>query len=41
MRWRGRERDGVPDNDGIVTDQDLLDDEADDPLAFLDVEGIG
>jgi hypothetical protein len=30
----------VPDDDCLVADQDLLDDEADDPLAFLDVEGI-
>jgi hypothetical protein len=30
----------VPDDDGLVTDQDLLDDQADDPLAFQDVEGI-
>jgi hypothetical protein len=28
----------VPDDDGLVADQDFLDDEADDALAFLDVE---
>jgi hypothetical protein len=30
----------VLDDDGVVADQDLLDYEADDPLTFLDVEGI-
>jgi len=30
----------VTDDDGVVANQDLLDDEADDPLSFLDIEGI-
>jgi hypothetical protein len=30
----------VSDDDRLVADQDVLDDEANDPLAFLDVEGI-
>ena len=30
----------MPDDDGVLVDQDLLDDQADDPLTFLDVEGI-
>jgi len=30
----------VANDDRLVADQDLLDDEADDPLAFLDIEGI-
>ena len=40
LRWDGGERDGVPDDDGLIADQDLLDDEADDPLASFDVESI-
>jgi RNA-directed DNA polymerase len=40
VRRHGGQGDGVPDDDCLVADQDLLDDEADDPLAFLDVEGI-
>jgi hypothetical protein len=30
----------VSDDDGLVADQDVFDDEADDPLTFLDVEGV-
>jgi hypothetical protein len=30
----------VPDDDGIIADQDLLEDEADNPLTSFDVEGI-
>jgi hypothetical protein len=30
----------VSDDDRLVADQDILDDEANDPLPFLDVEGI-
>jgi len=30
----------VSDDDGLVAHQDLFDDKADDPLMFLDVEGV-
>ena len=40
VRWPGGERDGVTDDDGLIADQDLLDDEADDPLTPFDVEGM-
>ena len=31
----------MPDDDGVVADQDLLDNETHDPLALLDIEGLG
>jgi hypothetical protein len=30
----------VSDDDRLVADQDILDDEANDPLPFLDVQGV-
>src|ERR1039457_5670930 len=38
--WRG-ERDAVADNDGVVADQNFLDDEAHDSLALEDVKRVG
>src|ERR1019366_560542 len=40
-RRRGGDRDAVADNDGVVADQNLLDDEAYDSLALEDVKRIG
>src|SRR6516162_11128101 len=39
-RRRRGNRDAMPDNDGVVADQDLLDDEAHDVLPFDDVKRI-
>jgi hypothetical protein len=38
--WHG-ERDAVADNDGVVADQNFLDDEAYDSLALEDVKRVG
>ena len=31
----------MPDHDGVVTDQDLLDNEADNPLPLVDIKFFG
>jgi hypothetical protein len=41
VRRRGGEGDRVPDDDVFLPDQNLLNEEADDALPLLDVEGIG
>ena len=36
----GRDRNRMPNGDGVVADQDLLDHEADDPLPVLDIKRV-
>ena len=40
--WRsGRDRNRMPNGDGVVADEDLLHHEADDPLPVVDIKRIG
>ena len=42
IRWWGQaDRDAMPDDDGVVADEDVLDDEAHDSLALIDVKRVG
>ena len=40
-RGRRCNRDAMPDDDRVLTDQDFFDDQADDALAFEDIKGVG
>jgi len=39
-RWCRRDRDRVANDDGVVADENLLDQEPHDPLTFVNVEGL-
>ena len=42
IRWGCQaNRDAMPDDDGVVADEDVLDDEAHDSLALDDVKRVG